>query len=615
MKKIILSAALFVASFTMVAQVGIGNTDPKATLDVNLENYTTGDPAGIAVTQLTGFQIEAMDTTDLKPGTLVYSTSGLFANIVISAGYWYYNGTTWVALSSATDALWKEFTATNPDMSTVTGVSLVGATDEDFLLFNEDGVSYKNEYVEGTHNTDFISTKRIITTGVTSNQIVGQFTSVQESAANTADFKVINGSSNRVYKQGNMNGTDMYAGVNFIQFGPTASGDLRTVVANRGSFFLQNGNTVNITDSAIGIQSNMNGDSGTTGSTIENVKGMYIAGSMLSDAARSGKSRYGLQIEDVVASTRQTGGVTYAVHTGLGEVSLGDNLTLREYGAGTNAGTAAYALGVDTAGNVIEINASGSVDPVVFTAATALEIPELFISLAHENLEHSVNSTLNGTNATYADLENSIDNGSGNLDFNSGSNSSYTKRANIVGTLDAVSEEFQLTVQGNISGVMPGFTTVVISLNPGAIAAPNNTEASDAKYQVRVSSSFTKFFIDGVEVFTTSTGNLAAYKVVKKATTIELFRNGVSLYETVPVIPEVTTDVAAVLGALVIDNGNVGLGIIPEAKLHINGSVIIGDTAAAAATAGGTCSKAGEISFNGTNFFGCNGTTWSQLDN
>ena len=35
MKKLLLSAALFAASFTAFSQVGIGNTDPKATLDIS----------------------------------------------------------------------------------------------------------------------------------------------------------------------------------------------------------------------------------------------------------------------------------------------------------------------------------------------------------------------------------------------------------------------------------------------------------------------------------------------------------------------------------------------------------------------------------------------------
>lgn len=92
MKKIFFAFAFLVTGFAS-AQVGIGNTDPKATLDVNKASYTTGEQAGIAVTQLTGAQVVAMSTSGLKAGTLVYanSTSG----VIDSVGFWYYTGSAW----------------------------------------------------------------------------------------------------------------------------------------------------------------------------------------------------------------------------------------------------------------------------------------------------------------------------------------------------------------------------------------------------------------------------------------------------------------------------------------------------------------------------------------
>lgn len=99
MKKIIFTLAIMATSFA-TAQVGIGNTDPKATLDVNVTTYTNGQLAGIAVTQLSGAQIVAMTTSGLKAGTLVYATST--SGIINSVGYWNWNGTAWRQVSSST---------------------------------------------------------------------------------------------------------------------------------------------------------------------------------------------------------------------------------------------------------------------------------------------------------------------------------------------------------------------------------------------------------------------------------------------------------------------------------------------------------------------------------
>lgn len=98
LNKILLFGALFMASFAS-AQVGVGNTDPKATLDVNKTSYATGEQAGIAVTQLTGAQIVGMTTSGLKSGTLVYATNT--SGAIDAVGFWYYNGTAWSKVGGA----------------------------------------------------------------------------------------------------------------------------------------------------------------------------------------------------------------------------------------------------------------------------------------------------------------------------------------------------------------------------------------------------------------------------------------------------------------------------------------------------------------------------------
>ena len=95
---------LMMGAQAMYAQVGVGNTDPKATLDVNKASYAAGEQAGIAVTQLTGEQIVAMTTTGLKAGTLVYATST--SGAITAIGYWYYNGNAWQQVGGASANLY-----------------------------------------------------------------------------------------------------------------------------------------------------------------------------------------------------------------------------------------------------------------------------------------------------------------------------------------------------------------------------------------------------------------------------------------------------------------------------------------------------------------------------
>ena len=60
-----------------------------------------------------------------------------------------------------------------------------------------------------------------------------------------------------------------------------------------------------------------------------------------------------------------------------------------------------------------------------------------------------------------------------------------------------------------------------------------------------------------------------------------------------------------------VNSPKIGMGTYqPKAKLHVKGQVIVGDE-------GGNCTsdKAGAIRFDGTHFYGCDGSTWKQLDN
>lgn len=86
------------------AQSGINTTTPQATLDVSLPaSYTSAEKAGIAFPQISGNQLDAMSTTNLKAGTVVMVTSASSAasSPAQSPGLFVYSGTTgWKPLSA-----------------------------------------------------------------------------------------------------------------------------------------------------------------------------------------------------------------------------------------------------------------------------------------------------------------------------------------------------------------------------------------------------------------------------------------------------------------------------------------------------------------------------------
>ncbi len=89
--------ALVNVVFTTIlyAQVGIGTSNPNATLDVSIDaNYKSGDKAGVAFPMMSGNQIEAMSTTNLKAGTLVYANAISTNSMpdVDALGLWYWTG-------------------------------------------------------------------------------------------------------------------------------------------------------------------------------------------------------------------------------------------------------------------------------------------------------------------------------------------------------------------------------------------------------------------------------------------------------------------------------------------------------------------------------------------
>ena len=94
------SLTLITILFTAIlqAQVGIGNVEPKATLDIVGQANTTNAVDGILVPRLTGDQLRSKNSvyTNLQHSTLVYVTEADSSPDgktvqVTSPGYYYYS--------------------------------------------------------------------------------------------------------------------------------------------------------------------------------------------------------------------------------------------------------------------------------------------------------------------------------------------------------------------------------------------------------------------------------------------------------------------------------------------------------------------------------------------
>lgn len=106
MKKFLLPMITLVSTI-VYAQVGINNPDPKATMDITTKTTDGSRPEGLIVPRLTGDQVRSANAqySTAQIGTLVYATSadsapaGKTANIT-SAGYYYFDGSTWQKILS-----------------------------------------------------------------------------------------------------------------------------------------------------------------------------------------------------------------------------------------------------------------------------------------------------------------------------------------------------------------------------------------------------------------------------------------------------------------------------------------------------------------------------------
>ena len=98
---------LVLCSSLSYSQVGINNTDPKATLDITARTTDASKPEGLIAPRLTGDQIRGKNTQYDIPqtGTIIYATAadsspaGKTANIT-APGYYYFDGGVWQKITT-----------------------------------------------------------------------------------------------------------------------------------------------------------------------------------------------------------------------------------------------------------------------------------------------------------------------------------------------------------------------------------------------------------------------------------------------------------------------------------------------------------------------------------
>lgn len=124
-KNKLLITLVFLTSGLAIAQVGINNQSPKATLDITAKNTNGSTAEGLIAPRLTGDQIKAADAqygTGQK-GTIVYATEAVTipstkTSAIAAEGYYYFDGNLWQKMNGPssvdlTNDAWVNDTANN----------------------------------------------------------------------------------------------------------------------------------------------------------------------------------------------------------------------------------------------------------------------------------------------------------------------------------------------------------------------------------------------------------------------------------------------------------------------------------------------------------------------
>ena len=126
---------VFLSLTTVQAQVGVGTTTPKATLDIVGEPTNTSELDGIIAPRLTGNQLRAKFYTSAQTAAIVYVTVADSAPAgqtidVTQKGYYYFNATKWILMAPESED-WKITGNANTSAAT----NFIGTTNDVNVVF------------------------------------------------------------------------------------------------------------------------------------------------------------------------------------------------------------------------------------------------------------------------------------------------------------------------------------------------------------------------------------------------------------------------------------------------------------------------------------------------
>lgn len=282
MKNKLFTLALLSFSLSISAQVGIGTSDPKATLDVVGSPLDINKLDGVIAPRLTGVQLKAKNYTIAQTGAIVYvtvaETSPTGQTIdVVTPGYYFFNGVKWGNLNEnwrtvgnagtiATTAVLGSDISTGNYLGTSDGQNLILATQK-----NVKGVLDVNGTLQGGNANSasgpFASftwgSNNILTNSTSSNIALGKDNTVSAQGNFPAvAIGLLNKANNGAKVIGNSNTA---SGANNLVLGNsnTVTGITGLTVGNSntnsGGIAIGTGNIVSTNNIAIGSGGNASG--------------------------------------------------------------------------------------------------------------------------------------------------------------------------------------------------------------------------------------------------------------------------------------------------------------------------------------------------------------------
>ncbi|MDQ1097691.1 MULTISPECIES: hypothetical protein [Chryseobacterium] len=284
MKNKLFTIAALSMSIWACAQVGINTSDPQATLDVVGFPSVTTKLDGVIAPRLSGYQLRQKTYTGSQTGALVYVTSadgnpdGQTAS-VLSAGYYYFDGSKWsqlgadwhtmgnIGTSATTSALGTDITSGNY-LGTADDQKLILATKKNVkgILDSNGNFQGGNMNASGPYASFTWGSNNTLGNTASSNIALGRENTVYAQGANFPGITI--GMKNKAGSGAKLIGNNNYGiGANTLVFGNGNGSDTFDVAGitvgngntNDGGIIVGSGNTAGTNTMAFGANASASG--------------------------------------------------------------------------------------------------------------------------------------------------------------------------------------------------------------------------------------------------------------------------------------------------------------------------------------------------------------------